>query len=628
MARAGIGASMVSVGLAGLIGAQILVATAASAHGGAESVLELSASVRVARVLAIAAAVLVAGAALLRPITGRPSGTARRMTGSAAIASAAAAGFGALAGLPALSFLGLAALTLVAGFAAVTMVAAPPGLAVVAGAAVIGWLCRDAIADGVGPGALMVGHVGVAAVWVGAALAVATAAADRRRTLARRLSPYAVVAGASAAVTGVLSARDYNVSISSLTVTDFGTVVVLKTALLLVVAGLGVTGHLLRRSRAAAGLARVELVTIVLAVVAGAVLTALPTPGPAPRSGVPLARRLLIGDAVTGLVVAPQRPGPNLVQLMTDRLTELVVDGRRYPTAPRPGADGMWAEVHLPAGHSRLEVHQGRHMAQQVLDAGAAPAAVALGGPDGPECAAAALGALLGGSHRPLVACPHQTLTPADADALRATVRELVRRGARSAGLISEDTPRSRAAAVTVRSAAAAAGMTIRQAGRAADALIATAGWVATDEFLRSRSSRQPTYGTYVAPWLMQAKLVAAAGGSLLAVLPFDPLGPVATVYIAALRRVAPTQSASAAGLLAFRVARAYPSNLPPLTLYAATRAFSVMPGAGAGTGTSHHTAAEGWLLGGPLTPIGKVHAFPRAEDAEESVSQASPESR
>jgi putative copper export protein len=592
--------------LTGLIGTQILCAVPANAHGGAESVLELSAPVRVARVVAIVAAVVVAGAALLRPVAGPPSEAARRVTGPAAAASALAALIGALAGLPPLSLLGLGALTLIAAAAAF---AATPAFAMLGGGAVVGWLCRDAISDGVRPGALMVGHVGVAAVWVGAVLAVATAAADRRGRLVRRLGPYAVAAGVSAAATGVLSAREYNLTISSLTVTDFGRLVVLKAVLLLAVAGLGLIAHCAVRARAAGGFARAELVASVLALVAGGVLTGLPAPGPTPTSGVPLARRLLIGDAVTGLMVVPQRPGPNLVHLMTDRFTDLVVDGRRYPAQARPGADGMWAQIQLPAGHSRIEVHQGRHMVQQVLNAGSTPVAVSLTGPDAPECAASALGALLGGSESPLTVCPHQILRPADADALRATVLELVRRGARSATLITDDTPRGRAAAGTVRSAAAAAGMPIRNAAPAADVVIATAGWAVTDAALRDRSGREPLYGTYLAPWLMQAEIVAAAGGAPLAVLPFDPLGPVASAYVAALRQVAPSQSASAAGLSAFRAARGDEPGRTALTLYVATPAFSVMPSTGGGGGSAHHSAAEGWLLGGPLTPIGEAPA-------------------
>jgi hypothetical protein len=151
--------------------------------------------------------------------------------------------------------------------------------------------------------------------------------------------------------------------------------------------------------------------------------------------------------------------------------------------------------------------------------------------------------------------------------------------------------------------------MAIRGAAAAADVVITTAGWGVTDMALRDRATRDPLYGIYLAPWLMQAEIVAAAGGAPLAVLPFDPLGPVASAYVAALHGVAPTQSASAAGLSAFRSARGDPPGRTPLTLYTATRAFSVMPSAGASDGPARHSAAEGWLRGGPLTPIGEVRA-------------------
>ena len=76
-----------------------------------------------------------------------------------------------------------------------------------------------------------------------------------------------------------------------------------------------------RQPRLTTALARVEFLTLAIAVVAGATLTGLPDgPGRALAPGAPLVRRLLIDDALTGLVVVPQRPGRNLVHLVTDSL--------------------------------------------------------------------------------------------------------------------------------------------------------------------------------------------------------------------------------------------------------------------------------------------------------------------
>lgn len=586
-----------------LIGSQILLADPAAAHGGGEAVLALSVPARVARTVAIAAAVLVAGAAVLRPVADPPTEAARRLIVPAASAAVLAVAIGVLAGLPALDHLGLGALVALAAAAAV---AAPRVVAMLSGLGVIGWLCRDAIADGFGSGVLMAGHVGVAAVWGGVVLAGATAAPQRRASLVRRLSPYAIAAAGVTALTGVLSAREYNLTLAGLTITDFGALVAAKAVLLGLVAALGLTAHLaLRARRVAAGLARGELAVLALALIAGAVLTGLPAPGPVSVTGVPMARRMVLGDAITGVVLVPQRPGTNLVHLSTDRFTELVVDGRRYQPSPRPGADGLWAHIDLPEGHSRLEVRQGRQVVQQVLDAGSTPAVVSPAGPDGAECVAAALGALLGGSQLPLTACPHQGLDPADAEALRATLALLDRRGVRSVALIADDTPRGSAAAVAVRSAATRAGMTIRSATADADALLATAGWEASETALRSRGNSAPPYGTYLAPWLAQTRIVAAAGGAPLAALPFDPHGTAATAYISALRTLDPGLSANASGFRSFLAARGRLDGAAELVLYAATRGFTIMAHPGSAEDFVHHDAGAGWLPGAPLTPVG-----------------------
>ncbi len=169
-----------------------------------------------------------------------------------------------------------------------------------------------------------------------------------------------------AAVTGVLSARNYDVTLDGITITDFGSVVVLKVVLLITAGVLGLGVRYAFRARRTPGprrgraLARLELTVLLAAIVAGAVLTSLPPPGPPPTAGAPLVRALDIDDVRTGLVIAPQRPGTNLVHLMTDRLTDVVVDGRRYRAEPRPGMQGLWAEVYLPPGRSLLELRQGR----------------------------------------------------------------------------------------------------------------------------------------------------------------------------------------------------------------------------------------------------------------------------
>jgi hypothetical protein len=292
---------------------------------------------------------------------------------------------------------------------------------------------------------------------------------------------------------------------------------------------------------------------------------------------------------------------------MTDRFTDVDVDGRRYPAQPRPGAQGLWAQVRLPAGRSLLTLHQGRQVAVQVLDAGSGPDQEVLSGPDGPECAAAALGALLGGSRGAPGPCPSQSLVPADAAALRAMVGFLGTRGINRLTLIADASPRGVAAERVVRAAAQDAKITVEDAGAPAgeslQAVLAVAGWQVSQTMLEKfKAGPAPTYGTYLAPWLEQAAMVTAAGGAPLGVLPFDPAGPLAEDYVLALRLVGREQSASTAGFYAYLAALGQPLPRSPLLLYAGTAAFEILGGSGHG----HGGAGTTWLGSAPLTPVSK----------------------
>ncbi len=550
-------------------------------------------------------------------MAGRPTESARRLIGTAAAAGSVAAVAGAVGDLEAARYLLLVPLLALTAIAAVRW----PRPAVLAGAGTTVWLCWSVVDDSFGDAVLMLGHVGVAVTWAGAVFASATAEPGTRGPLVRRLGPIALGAGVLAAVTGVLSARNYDVTLDGITITDFGTVVVLKVALLVLagVLGLGVR-YLVRRRRetgprSGGALARLELGVLVAAILAGAVLTSLPPPGPPPVKGAPLVRALDIDEAITGLVIAPQRPGTNLVHLMTDRLTDVVVNGRRYRAEPRPGSQGLWAEVHLPPGRSLLELRQGRQVAAQVVDTGTGPEQASLSGPNGAECAAAAMGAVLGGSRAPLAACPSDDLSPPDAVSFRALVGSLQTRGVKRLTLITDRTPRGLAAEKLVRPLAREAGMTVRErtvgAGEAgagkADAVLAIAGWEVSENVLTALAAEKPPlYGIYLAPWLVQAAVVRAAGGSPLAVLTFDPTGPDVRDYIAALRRVGPAESASTAGLMAFLAARGEALPGGDALLYAATGGFEIMPmgGKGGDAGMDHGAIDLSWLGGGALTPV------------------------
>ena len=595
---------------------QVGAAVPAFAHGGGESAADLPAVDGVARAVALAAAALLAGAALVRPLAGPPTEAARRLLATAGAAGVVAAMAGAVGNLSGPRYLALVPLLALTAAAALR---GPAQFSLTAGATTVVWLCWSAIRDSPGEAALMLGHVGVAVIWAGAVLTSATAEPGTRAALVRRLGPVALGAGVLASVTGVLSARNYDVTLDGIAITDFGTVVALKAALVVAAGSLGLGVRFLLRARRSGGsaskasgggvLARLELGVLVTAIVAGVVLTSLPPPGPAPVAGAPLVRVLTLDGATTGLVIAPQRPGLNLVHLMTDRLTDVVVGGQRYRAEPRPGTQGFWAEVQLPAGRFLLEVRQGRQVAAQIVNTGSGPDQAALSGPDGTECAAAALGAALGGSRAPLAACPSESLAPTDAAALRGLVASVGARGAQSLRLIIDSSPRGVAAEREVRAAARSAQLGVFTQGRPArgnvDAVIALAGWQVSRAALATlRSWTPPLYGTYLAPWLMQAAVVAAAGGSPLAALPFDPNGPAARDYVSALRRVGPGESASAAGLLAFLAARGGSTSPRGVLLYAATIGFEVMPMGPAAGGMDHGGLDASWLGGGALTPV------------------------
>jgi hypothetical protein len=401
-------------------------------------------------------------------------------------------------------------------------------------------------------------------------------------------------------------------------VSPVGKLVVAKAGLLLGAAALGLAvRYLVRRTRVAGPLARVELGVLLVAAVLGATVTGLPGPGPAPIAGVPLVRQLTIDEAATGLVVVPQRPGTNLVHLATDRFSDIKVAGHRYTAEPRPGAAGLWAVVQLPAGRSRLRVIQGRYVVQQVLNTGPAPAAGApadaldIAGPDGPECLTAALGATLGGSKLPLIACPGRVLLSTDAIALQALVTQLAGRGVKTLAVVEDATPRSTDALAVVRSAADVHQVAVKAMPATApnfagvDAALAVSGWQPTAAALVATRKHPPLYGTYVAPWLFDTPLVAATGGSTYAPLPFDPQGDQANAYLAALSRVGPA-TATESGLLAYLHAREEEIS-GSVVLYAGSSSISVMPmGGPAQAAHDEGGAAVAWLNDGATTPVSR----------------------
>jgi putative copper export protein len=597
------------------IGQIIAGAGPAAAHS-TLSTTQLSDGVRLARSLALAAAVLVAGLAVTR-LRG-PLNRAARAVLVAAVGLGAAGSVAVIVdGLPA----GRWVVLLVAlPVAAAALLLTPVWGGGLAAAGLLVLLSYDAWRDGIYGTALMLAHLLTAALWLGAVVSSATAPAGERVAVLRRLSPVAVGSAAALVVTGVLAAHREELRLSGLTITPVGKLVVAKAALLLAAAAVGLlVRYLAARSRTAGPFARVELGVLLGAALLGATVTGLPGPGPAPIAGAPLVRRLEIDDAATGLVVVPQRPGTNLVHLATDRFSDIEVAGHRYTAEQRPGAAGLWAVVQLPAGRSRLQVIQGRHVVQQVLNTGPAAAAGApvdplhIAGPDGPECLTAALGATLGGSRAPLTDCPDRALRPLDATALDALVNQLAGRGVKNLAVLHDGTARSAAALAVVQKAAGAQHVAVKAQSASApnltgvDAAVMVSGWQPTADALVATRKHPPLYGTYVAPWLFTTPLVAAAGGSTYAPLHFDPQGDQANAYLAALRRVGPP-TATESGFLSYLQARQQPEAGGNVSLYAGSSSISVMPMVVPGQPQHHDDGgALGWLNDGATTPVSRT---------------------
>jgi hypothetical protein len=315
-------------------------------------------------------------------------------------------------------------------------------------------------------------------------------------------------------------------------------------------------------------------------------------------AGVPLLTAAHTPAGLLPVLVTPGRPGSNLVYVGGSGAVPVGTDpGQARAAAERPGADGHWAVIELPPGTSKLWVSG----APVDVDTGhGSPSGPAFTGPDGSECASAALGAVLAGSPRAVTACPADALTPADADSLRALVKQLAGRGVPEVGVAGDDSTRSVAAVTVLRDAAREAGVPITSTPARDGALIVVSGWAAATSTLREVATRQLTEvlystGTYLAPWLLSAPVLRSTNGTVLA-LRFDPRDESAVRYqlaVEALHGPAPTAS----GYQAWLTAQAR-SESGATRLYAAS-AVAFMP-----EEFAHHTHEAGWLPGGTIVPV------------------------
>jgi hypothetical protein len=584
----------------------LLGAAPAWAHDG-HTATYTSGDAAVVRCLVLVAGALVGGVALLRPLTGPVNTATRRVV-------VVAAGV-AVAGILELASSGRASWWLAAVQAVATLVVpftlGRPVVAAVGGVLLTVTLAVEAVV-GQGWVELVTGiaHTASASVWVAAAAIVAVAAAGTRATLLRRLTPVAVCAGILVAATGVVHAWLDGLRVDPTTAeSGFARVVGLKAALCVgvAVAGLLAYRRLVRGQGAGRGVAppstlaalRISAIGLAGALVAGAALAAFDIPPAPPVPGAPLLRSVGAADARLPVIVVPQRPGWNLVHVGSTDAAVGVDRGHLVPATPRPGGAGGWALVRLPAGKSRLWIQRAGRVASLRIDTGRQAASVdSITGPDGPECVSAVLGALVGGHGTMPDACPADRLTDPDAASLNALVKYLAGRGIATIAVLDDPSPRSRAAAQVVRAAAARHQVAVAPAPRPDSAVIVVSGWSAGDAAVRGVARGEvPGAGTYLAPWLANARLLAYGSGAVVA-LRYDPRDPQPLRYARALRDRIGGETATAAGYEAWRAATDTAST-GRTHLYAAAT-ISVLPAQFA----HDHGARGGWLPGGTITKV------------------------
>lgn len=323
--------------------------------------------------------------------------------------------------------------------------------------------------------------------------------------------------------------------------------------------------------------------------------------------GAPVIRALMLGGEKVPVVVVPGRPGYNLVGISA--VPAFAGSGRNSLTPGRTAAGGAqtWVGVDLPPGLSDLWVSTGDQAVSLAIDtgdgAGDPAAAAALRGPDGPECASAAVGAVLAGSATAPDHCPADALAPQDAAALRAMVGYLAARGDHRIALAADDSPRGEAAAVQVRATAKKFAMAVTGPGRERVPLVVVAGWTGADAAVQSVSKGTiAAEGTYLAPWLLYTPLLSPSAGQVIA-LSYAPQNAAAAQYLAAIDQRFAGAIPSSAGYAAWQRARGGGSGAGAdegrVRLYCA--AVIYIPGV---SGHDHGRAQASWLPDGMITAI------------------------
>jgi hypothetical protein len=427
-------------------------------------------------------------------------------------------------------------------------------------------------------------YVGGATVWFG--LATAPEKSPRHHQLTLALGLLLTAAGAvQLSLSGVAFDR-------RLYETAFG-LSLLAVVVLPVVA-------LALRGRASRG----GVFAVAAAFLAWTTFVALPQPEDLPIPGVPLLR----AAAGVPVLVSPQRPGHNLVHVPESAGPGVTVSG--VVATHRPGAEGYWAEVDLPAGRSDLVIHHGEEDDSLGVDTGSAAGPAGAIGADGPECAAAALGGLIAGRQVALSTCPADQLSTEDADALRKLVGFLSARHTEGITLVGDASPRGTAALDAVRTEAARLGLRVLDGPAQQAALVVVSGWSGAYTAMTAAAQAQrgaPTYsyGLYVAPWLLTGPIVNTVSASTVP-LRFDPREQLAVSFTIAVSDAFGGESPTVGGFREW-LGDAEPTSAGKVQLFASAQvnAMPMYPGQASAPGMAMVGEGAGhWVPDGTVVPV------------------------
>jgi putative copper export protein len=441
-------------------------------------------------------------------------------------------------------------------------------------------------------------HLVAAAIWIGgvAHLAVFGTSPNGRPRLGaavRRFSRYAVGASLVLVGSGVLLLLVHRIGMGDLATSRFGNLVLVKSALLVLAAGLGLAHRSGRPWRAFAArreLLRVEAGVLASALAFGAVLAETALPQEALAFAAPGIAVVSVGGGQSVDLFVTRRGSVGVVRLLSDWSVQLV---DRTTGRPQQLDPGQATRVQLREGVAELQLTSGDN--QRAVDV---PVAAPIAG-ESLEYQLGRAVALSGGGRGTTAACGSPDLTAAGSAFAQALRVHHV----------------NRLAVVTDASEPASAlldGLTqggVRFDQHSHSLLVATSVTRAR-VVLRRLTTKSSIAGIYLAPWLLDSRVLSLLPNlrlpSVTIAATADVMSPLADRYRAALSVVADGVGPSIDGLHGYESVAAPALQEQSLTLYAATP-IGFLPGV-LDVGHNHSGAAD-WFSSGTLVPVSAATA-------------------